>query len=183
MVSCLSLIPCLWTISLFFVGRSLKSEIVPIGAIENVDNLVHFMGCKVGALPMTYSGLPLGCARWEVEKSKWAWRSIDELRATPMSFEWCQSNRVMINLSGHSADQVREREWFECPCNDCVYVVSKLFFSPPDTMDNQATMSPYMSLPNTKMPGGFGVFMLHSHEQVCGIMLSVVGKDFQSIHC
>jgi hypothetical protein len=37
-----------------------KSELVPIGEVENVDNLAHILGRRVASLPMTYLGLPLG---------------------------------------------------------------------------------------------------------------------------
>ena len=38
-----------------------KSVIMPVGPVENVDQLALELGCKVGALPTTYLGLPLGC--------------------------------------------------------------------------------------------------------------------------
>jgi hypothetical protein len=37
-----------------------KSDFVPIGEVEDVDNLAHILGCRVASLPMTYLGLPLG---------------------------------------------------------------------------------------------------------------------------
>ena len=37
-----------------------KSSIMLVGAVENVDQLAFELGCKVGALPSTYLGLPLG---------------------------------------------------------------------------------------------------------------------------
>jgi hypothetical protein len=36
-----------------------KLEIVPIGALEDVEGLAHLLGCQVASLPMTYLGLPL----------------------------------------------------------------------------------------------------------------------------
>lgn len=39
-----------------------KSELVPIGEVENVDHLAHILGCRVASLPMTYFGLPLGAS-------------------------------------------------------------------------------------------------------------------------
>jgi len=36
-----------------------KSEIIPIGEIEDVEGLVQLLGCQVASLPMTYLGLPL----------------------------------------------------------------------------------------------------------------------------
>jgi hypothetical protein len=39
-----------------------KSKIVPIGEVEDVDFLAHILGCRLGLLPMTYLGLPLGAS-------------------------------------------------------------------------------------------------------------------------
>ncbi|RVW70161.1 hypothetical protein CK203_057129 [Vitis vinifera] len=37
-----------------------KSELIPIGKVSNLEDLVGPLGCKVGALPTIYLGLPLG---------------------------------------------------------------------------------------------------------------------------
>jgi len=37
-----------------------KSELVPIGEVEDVESLAHILGCRIGSLPMTYLGMPLG---------------------------------------------------------------------------------------------------------------------------
>ena len=37
-----------------------KSELVPLGRVENVEMFAAELGCKVGRLPSTYLGLPLG---------------------------------------------------------------------------------------------------------------------------
>ena len=37
-----------------------KSELVPVGEVNNVSVLADILCCKVGALPMTYLGMPLG---------------------------------------------------------------------------------------------------------------------------
>ena len=51
-----------------------KSELVPIGEINNVHRLVEILGCRVGALPMTYLGMPLGASY----KSPSIWNPILE---------------------------------------------------------------------------------------------------------
>ncbi|RVW99858.1 putative ribonuclease H protein [Vitis vinifera] len=48
-----------------------KSEIILVGEVEDVDRAVVVFGCKVGNLPTTYLGLPLGaphnsCRVWDV---------------------------------------------------------------------------------------------------------------------
>ena len=37
-----------------------KSEVIPIGTVDNVEELASELGCKVGSLPTPYLGLPLG---------------------------------------------------------------------------------------------------------------------------
>ena len=37
-----------------------KSEIVPVGGVENLNVLVCVLCCRVGSLLMTYLGMPLG---------------------------------------------------------------------------------------------------------------------------
>ena len=37
-----------------------KSALLLVGSDENPENLAQELGCKVGSLPTTYMGLPLG---------------------------------------------------------------------------------------------------------------------------
>ena len=37
-----------------------KSEIIPIGLVTNLVELASELGCKIGSLPTSYLGLPLG---------------------------------------------------------------------------------------------------------------------------
>jgi hypothetical protein len=39
-----------------------KSELVPIGEVEDVESLAHILGCRIGSLLMTYLGMPLGAS-------------------------------------------------------------------------------------------------------------------------
>ena len=51
-----------------------KSELIPVGRVSNVMELATIFGCKVGALPTTYLGLPLGAAH----NSMVAWDEVEE---------------------------------------------------------------------------------------------------------
>ena len=51
-----------------------KSESILIGRVEDVETLAAELGCKVGSLPTTYLGLPLGV--WY--KSVGAWDGVEE---------------------------------------------------------------------------------------------------------
>ena len=64
-----------WIVICFEVVSGLKinlkkSEIIPIGVVEDVDRAAAVFGCKVGNFPTTYLGLPLGaphnsCRVWD----------------------------------------------------------------------------------------------------------------------
>ena len=51
-----------------------KSEIIPVGNIKNVEVVASGLECKVGALPSSYLGLPLGAPH----NSLAVWDGIEE---------------------------------------------------------------------------------------------------------
>ena len=51
-----------------------KSEMVPIREVNNVHALAKILGCRVGALPLTYLGMLLGASH----KSPSIWNPILE---------------------------------------------------------------------------------------------------------
>ena len=51
-----------------------KSELIPVGAVENMDTLAVELACQDRHLPTTYLGLPLGVAH----KSMAIWDNIEE---------------------------------------------------------------------------------------------------------
>ena len=68
-----------WTLMWFEVVSGLKlnlnkSEIIPIGPVANVEELASKLGCKVGSLPTSYMGLPLGAKH----KALGVWDSVEE---------------------------------------------------------------------------------------------------------
>jgi len=44
-----------------------KYEIVPIGEVEDVEDLAHLLGCRVASLPMKYLGFAVGCLIFGME--------------------------------------------------------------------------------------------------------------------
>ena len=51
----------------------MKSEkMVPIREVNNVNALTKILGCRIGTLPMTYLGMPLGASH----KSPTIWNLI-----------------------------------------------------------------------------------------------------------
>ena len=51
-----------------------KSEILPVGRVENLEALALEVGCKVGRLPNSYLGIPLGANH----KSVAVWDGVEE---------------------------------------------------------------------------------------------------------
>ena len=51
-----------------------KSELIPVGNVDNVEELASKLGCKVGSLPSLYLGMPLGASF----KFMIAWDGVDE---------------------------------------------------------------------------------------------------------
>ena len=51
-----------------------KNELIPVGSVENVEELADEFGYKVGNLPSTYLGMPLGAPF----KSVGVWDEIKE---------------------------------------------------------------------------------------------------------
>ena len=51
-----------------------KSELVPVGEVMNVSLLVGSLCCRIGSLPMSYLGLPLGASF----KASSVWNPIPE---------------------------------------------------------------------------------------------------------
>ena len=63
-----------------------KSEMVPIGEVDDVHALAEILGCRVGTLPMSYLGMPLGASHnspsiWNpiLEKIEWKLASRKKL--------------------------------------------------------------------------------------------------------
>ena len=52
----------------------IKSVIIPLGRVDNVEELAAELGCGVGSLPSTYLGLPLGAPH----RALGVWDSIED---------------------------------------------------------------------------------------------------------
>ncbi|RVW34760.1 LINE-1 reverse transcriptase-like [Vitis vinifera] len=51
-----------------------KSELIPVGRVNDIEDLALELGCKVGGLPSSYLGLPLGASF----KSEVVWDCVEE---------------------------------------------------------------------------------------------------------
>ncbi|KAG6655612.1 hypothetical protein CIPAW_05G229100 [Carya illinoinensis] len=68
-----ALLLCFEAVSGLKVNLS-KSEMIPVGMVNNIRDLADILGCKVSSLPLKYLGLPLGAHH----KSKAIWDGITE---------------------------------------------------------------------------------------------------------
>ena len=51
-----------------------KSEIIPVGVVEEIEEMTVELGCRVGSLPSQYLGLPLGAPN----KTPSVWDGVEE---------------------------------------------------------------------------------------------------------
>ena len=51
-----------------------KSVLIPVGEVENIEELAVELGCKIGMLPTVYLGLPLGAHHKAVS----IWDGVEE---------------------------------------------------------------------------------------------------------
>ena len=51
-----------------------KSEVIHVGRVDYLENIVSVLGCRIGKLPSSYLGLPLGAPF----KSSRVWEVVDE---------------------------------------------------------------------------------------------------------
>ena len=51
-----------------------KSEVIPVGEVEEIEELVVELGCRVGSLPSQYLGLPLGVPN----RAPYMWEGVEE---------------------------------------------------------------------------------------------------------
>ena len=49
-----------------------KSKLIPMGRVDNFDDLAMEFGCRVGSLPCTYLGLPLGAPFKSIDSLEWS---------------------------------------------------------------------------------------------------------------
>jgi hypothetical protein len=89
-----ALIVCFEAVSRLKVNLS-KSALVPIGSLDDVDQLAGQLGCGTTDLPLKYLGLPLGASF----KLKAMWRDLEDLMARQLA-PW---KRLYLSKGGRVA--------------------------------------------------------------------------------
>ena len=113
-----------WTLMWFKAVSGLKinlnkSEIIPIGTVANMEELALELGCKVGTLPTTYLGLPLGAKH----KALSVWDSVEE-RFRERLASWklqyiSKGGRVTLIRSSLSSLPIYHLSLFRAPLKVC----------------------------------------------------------------
>ncbi|RVW54818.1 putative transmembrane GTPase FZO-like, chloroplastic [Vitis vinifera] len=96
-----------------------KSELIPVGRVENLDDLLDELGCKMGSPPFSYLGLPLGAPF----KYTVAWDGVEEQfhkRVVRLRLEQIQRNFVwgggVLEHKPHLVNGVGFLRMREVPC-------------------------------------------------------------------
>jgi hypothetical protein len=89
-----ALLVCFEAVSGLKVNLS-KSALVPIGSLDDVDQLAGQLGCGTTDLPLKYLGLPLGASF----KLKAMWRDLEDLMARQLA-PW---KRLYLSKGGRVA--------------------------------------------------------------------------------
>ena len=55
-----------------------KSEILPVGPVDEVSDLAVELGCGIGSLPSSYLGLPLGASHKAFGSVGYSGRQVQE---------------------------------------------------------------------------------------------------------
>ncbi|RVW79099.1 LINE-1 reverse transcriptase-like [Vitis vinifera] len=92
-----------------------KSEIIPVGEVEEILEMAVELGCKVGKLPSTYLGLPLGAPN----KAGSVWDGVEER----MRWKLALWKRQYISKGGRIAlikSTLASMPLIRCPCSVCL---------------------------------------------------------------
>ena len=98
-----------------------KSELIPVGAVDNLDALVVELGCQTRHRPTTYLGMPLGATH----KSVAIWDSIEEKMHKRLAL-W---KRIYISKGGRitliKSTLLLAFLCIKCPLSECRLLLPK----------------------------------------------------------
>ncbi|RVW76366.1 hypothetical protein CK203_049900 [Vitis vinifera] len=92
-----------------------KSELIPVGEVEEIEEMAVELGCRVGSLPNVYLGLPLGVPH----KASSMWDGVEEKMRRRLAL-WkrqyiSKGGRVTLIKSTWPACRSTNCPCFECP--------------------------------------------------------------------
>ena len=77
-----------------------KSEVIPVGEVEGVNEMAVEIGCRVGQLPAVYLGLPLGVSNKAIS----VWDGVEETcpLETPIYFQRWENHSYKEYVGQHA---------------------------------------------------------------------------------
>ena len=77
-----------------------KSEVIPVGEVEGVNEMAVEIGCRVGQLPAVYLGLPLGVSNKAIS----VWDGVEETcpLETPIYFQRWENHSYKEHVGQHA---------------------------------------------------------------------------------
>ena len=153
-----------WTLMWFEAVSGLKinlnkSEILPIGPVTNLEELATEVGCKVGALPTTYLGLPLGAKH----KALSVWDSVEErLRKRLASWKLqyiSKGGRATLIRSSLSSLPIYHLSLFRAPLKVCARLerIQRQFLWGGNDIVKKVSLVSWVTVCTVKRKGGMGI--------------------------
>ena len=153
-----------WTLMWFEAVLGLKinlnkSKILPIGPMANMEELASELGCKVGSLPTTYLGLPLGAKH----KALSVWDSIEE-RFQKRLASWkiqyiSKGKRVTLIRSSLSNLPIYHLSLFRVPLKVCARLerIQRQFFWGGNDLDKKVSLVSWVTVCTKKRKWGIEI--------------------------
>ena len=136
-----------------------KSEILPIGPVANMEELAIELGCKVGSLPTTYLGLPLGAKH----KALSVWDSVEE-RFRKRLASWklqyiSKGGRATLIRSSLSSLPIYHLSLFRAPLKVCARLkrIQRQFLWGGSDLDKKVSLVSWATVCTEKRKCGIGI--------------------------
>ena len=153
-----------WTLMWFEAVSGLKinlnkSEIISIGSVANMEELASELGCKVGTLPTTYLGLPLGAKH----KALSVWDSVEE-RFRKRLASWklqyiSKGGRATLIRSSLSSLPIYHLSLFRAPLKVCARLerIQRQFLWGGSDLVKKVSLVSWATVCTEKRKGGMGI--------------------------
>ena len=136
-----------------------KSEIIPVGNVPNLEELASELGCKIGSLPTSYLGLPLGAKH----KALGVWDSIEERYRKKLA-AWktqyiSKGGRITLICSTLSSLPIYYLSLFRMPHKVCVRLerIQRQFLWGGSVHDKKISLVRWDTVCSEKKKGGIGL--------------------------
>ena len=136
-----------------------KSEIIPIGLVNNTAELASELGCNIGSFPTSYLGLPLGAKH----KALGVWDSIEE-RYRKRLGTWktryiSKGGRISLIRSTLSSLPIYQLSLFRMPQKVCVRLerIKRQFLWGGSNLVKKIPLVRWATVCSEKSKGGIGL--------------------------